>query len=132
MKENIGVLGWIYLLKVSLLTEQVIRIIRGLLTSQLIASPAMAANPVSHNQRSTSVVDSTPACSGRELSEYACFCASVMTVSHSLVTPMRTRRISPFWKVMLHSLAISKMSESLIWWVEKVEYWIPFFSAQLA
>lgn len=39
------------------------------LTSQLMASPAMAENPVSHNQRRTSVVASTPACSGALLSE---------------------------------------------------------------
>lgn len=39
------------------------------LTSQLIASPAMADIPVSHNQRRTSVEASTPACSGALLSE---------------------------------------------------------------
>lgn len=38
-------------------------------TSQLIASPAMAENPVSHSHLNTSVVASTPACSGLELIE---------------------------------------------------------------
>lgn len=40
-----------------------------LLTSQLIASLAIAENPVSQSHRRTSVVASTPACSGLELSE---------------------------------------------------------------
>lgn len=39
------------------------------LIPQLIASPPMAANPVSHSQRRTSVVASTPVCSGSVLSE---------------------------------------------------------------
>lgn len=39
------------------------------LTSQLIASLAIAANPLFHNHRSTSVVASTPACSGLAFSE---------------------------------------------------------------
>jgi hypothetical protein len=64
------------------------------LTSQLIASPATALTPSSHNHSNSSKLASTPACCGVFNSAYARFCSSLKE-SHSGITPMRMNRISP-------------------------------------
>jgi hypothetical protein len=77
-------------------------------TSQLIASPATAAIPESHNHSKTSKLASTPACSGVCSAAYVRFCCSE-NVFHSGIQPVLMNRISPFCGTTLWDLHISRM-----------------------
>jgi hypothetical protein len=63
-------------------------------TSQEIASPATAAIPPSQSHSSSSRLASTPACSGVFCAAYAFFWATLQE-SHSGITPVRMKRMSP-------------------------------------
>ncbi len=69
-------------------------------TSQLIASPATAANPESQSHSRVSKLASTPACSGVFSAAYFCFRSSE-NVFHSEIAPVRMKRMSPRWGTRL-------------------------------
>jgi hypothetical protein len=72
--------------------------------SKLGASPATAANCLSHNQRTMPSVASTPLKSGDGRSASSLRC-SLLSLLYASVNPLRMKRISPFWKSRLWSFA---------------------------